>query len=272
MNHSDFLIFDAFSIMFFSLYLIFQLFLFFIYEPAYVSDLGVKEKKKRKIPIYVDTPKSKSEILGNIIEYGLFNKYSFLGYKNSVRGNQRIFAVILASIPIVIFFYWSIRLFTLIGLIRDPSLPLNLKDCLPLFLGFWGFIISYFLLERGHNYKKWEYLAGLYNILISKNTKNDETYNFLKAALVLDLIEMEMWSHNSFYEIFKDVIEQHYLYYRNVWSDGNSKRKFSEIKEDLYKFGLTKEQAIAVALYAQKREISTSQKKADKIWNQNKTS
>lgn len=265
MNDPIILIFDALSFVSFTLYSIIQLIFYFYVEPTFISEQGFKKKRSRKIPVLDDKPNSISEVFGHIIEYGIFNKYSFCGYKNCVRGNLKLLAVIFSSIPIGIFFYWSMRSFMLIGLIKNNLSPLDLKEGLTLLFAYWGFIISYFLLERGHNHKKWEYLANLYNTLISKDPYDDkEIYNYLKAALVLDLIEMEMWSHKSFYEIFRDVIEQYYPLYRDLWFPPNDNRDFFEINKDLYQYGITKAQALKIAGYAQQRMRSLSKVKPAK--------
>lgn len=136
-------------------------------------------------------------------------KNDISGYKNRVSGNRRIIAAVvvtsLTSAPVL-----------LLGLsiVLKYGLGPNLNAfgfVAPLILAFFGTIGGIFLKEKNSLYEKWKYLASLYNeVLKVEPSKNKDSYKkreLLEVALALDLLEMEMWSHDSFWESFRDTME-----------------------------------------------------------------
>ena len=72
-----------------------------------------------------------------------------------------------------------------------------------------GSISFLFMRERTSMHEKWKYLAVVYNDYVNLQPRTSISAvtirgrEILAASLALDLLEMDMWNHNSFSTIFK---------------------------------------------------------------------
>lgn len=142
-------------------------------------------------------------LISEIIERWFFLKRSVFGYWNSNSMNKRFIGSIFISALLTLF-------------ISNYFLKLNDQLCenkLQQLATFAAIFSTLFWNERASYYSKWIYLANLYNEVIKEKpfvlgSETDDTviYSYkdsLTIALALDIVQMEMWSHDS----FKDIIE-----------------------------------------------------------------
>ncbi|MES2801021.1 MAG: hypothetical protein V4654_00890 [Bdellovibrionota bacterium] len=169
-------------------------------------------KSKNSI-IILDTPKNLIEYFIYGIEYVIFCRYSFCGYKNYVRSNLRIFSAISLTAFLGIFinaicivFGQSVSFFKVVAGIQTLDFPLLASAI--------AFCISTFILERSHLHKKWEFLANLQNKILE--TDLGLKREILETTLTLHLIEMEMWSHKSFVDKFNVVMTSAVFTYKQA--------------------------------------------------------
>jgi hypothetical protein len=212
------------------IYLLFQWLLYAIAEKYFCKRL----RKQKKYITLTDAPeKGLTQFISQLIEYPLLNRYSFFGYKNSVRANPRIISSLLLTWFATIIVMLAVDIFSI-------QLPGNM------ILALAGFFLSSFIIERKNIHDKWEYLANLYNNLIQMD------YGFkrdvFECALVLDLIQMEMWSHRSFHEIFEKVLLDSMTEY---YGKDPSYRPY--IKRNFLEFGVNKQKAYTAICLKQKR-------------------
>lgn len=174
----------------------------------------------KRVKIYeVEFPsfnENKLAWLNELIEVVYLGKNSYAGYKNNVKGNLRIFAAlqvttITALIVLIPTFYF----------LKDGISAMDPKDFVTLIITLIGSYCAavggIFLKEKNSLYEKWKYLADLYNeiLKIDPETKVNryEKRNLLKVALAMDILAMEMWSHESYCNLFhsclKDAIRSH---------------------------------------------------------------
>ncbi len=82
-------------------------------------------------------------------------------------------------------------------------------------------------------HQKWRYCSDLYNKIISINPYEQEKYRILSNALAIDLVLLDLWSHRSFKELFRDELETAIKHYKcnsphPSLSDKVNKRQLSE--------------------------------------------
>lgn len=140
------------------------------------------------------------------IEYGVLNRYTIFGYKNSARANMRIFAALFLTLFLVLVFALLNRLCGGSECAPSSTAPAGqvplVNHPVAIFL---GVLISAFIIERKTLYEKWTYLAGLYNSLLKEDPMAPR-YEPMRIALAIDLLDMEMWSHRSFRASFYDAL------------------------------------------------------------------
>lgn len=171
----------------------------------------------RNVKIKRNEIQSLTQLTNRIIEIGLFAKSDFTGYYNNVRANLRIFSSgFTAFIVLAIGFVIYMETMTFIEVDWWPSE--NPQTLIA------GAIVSFFTLwtalfwnEKVSIHKKWEYLANLYNEILKTEpaiSKPEIGYlpyqkrDLLVNALALDILQMEMWSHESYADLFYDSLEE----------------------------------------------------------------
>lgn len=160
------------------------------------------EKNEEVVFIKDEKHRGPFAMFSAIVEYGILNRYSIFGYKNATKNNSKLLASGMMSVFILIAFIIVYRL--LCSSYICPDLPV-----IDFIVAWFGFIISSFIIERKILYDKWQYLAKLYNDVISLNDeKEEDKRDVLNAALAIDLLDMEMWSHRSFSEVFFSQMEE----------------------------------------------------------------
>lgn len=172
--------------------------LIYYFYPKFIEKLSLENKKI----IIIDTPKTKMDKFNFYIEYIVLCRYSFCGYKNYVRSNLRI----LSAISLTTLTCLSIYLVCLLTGTSPSILKLtNGLSTLELsgIVAIVGMCISTFILERSHLHKKWEFLAGLNSKILEVQPSLKR--QIMEINLALHLIEMEMWSHNTFVDLFNSV-------------------------------------------------------------------
>ena len=175
--------------------MVLQSILYFFIEKKYPT---VATRKEETVLVIDEKHLGLPAIFSALVEYGILNRYSFFGYKNSVRSNAKLCASFLTSSLILILF------FVLFALLSGSDIC-PLVSTKEIILGWGGFLVSSFTIERKILYDKWQYLASLYNNIIGKPTNAPER-NALNIALAIDLLDMEMWSHRSFRDFFYDTM------------------------------------------------------------------
>lgn len=76
-------------------------------------------------------------------------------------------------------------------------------------IGFFSSVAGVHWHHRRVYASQWKYCADLYNEIIKivvDNYKNEKIKNRLILALCIDLIDLDMWAHKSFSEMFKNEI------------------------------------------------------------------
>lgn len=204
-------------------YLILEGALFFWFQPMYENYLS--RRQERPLVLRRKNESGLANGISLFIEYAILNRYSFFGYKNSVRVNLRMIGCAFVT-----------ALAASLLLVATPNLPPTG------FAALGTLFASLFIVERTSVYNKWQYLAGLYNKVIEADVGYKR--EVLRVALVLDIIEMEMWSHRSFDDIFEDVLTEATARYLEKYPFKISKAKYA-LDEPL--FGkMTKQLAIEV--------------------------
>lgn len=185
-------------------YFLFHFFALVFLEDAFAGHL----KKNRKQPCLSDTlPVDFNffDLTTQFVEYCILGRYSFCGYKNHVRSNLRIFSALFTTVSVTLFVLCTVKIVPKNSYFNEtvfsnPNAPLAIATM----------FISTFILERTHLHKKWEYLADLYNLILQVDIKEKDKYQIMRTALVLDAIQMEMWSHRSYKKIFESVLLDSY--------------------------------------------------------------
>ncbi|AZZ37215.1 hypothetical protein CIK05_10595 [Bdellovibrio sp. qaytius] len=139
----------------------------------------------------------------NLMEYAILSRYSICGYKNNVRSNLRI----VSAISLTLFMSLCIsaichQLGSPIELVKAGKLSIVDSSIL---IAITGFCVSAFIIERGHLHKKWEMLAEQKIKVLE--TEPSLKRNILEAEFNLNLIEMEMWAHNSYRKDFSSFLK-----------------------------------------------------------------
>lgn len=182
-------IIENIDILLFPIYAWMQLILYVIVEPYHNSEL----RHQNKIALHDECSWEVSALTAQGIEYFILNRYSFFGYKNAVRANLRLFASLGLTFFVISFFSFIFSIF------RIDETNGNTSNLTTLWMACAGLFLSSFILERRNLHEKWQYLASLYNSIIEADLNRKFE---LEYAFAMDLIDMEMWSHRSFREMF----------------------------------------------------------------------
>lgn len=134
---------------------------------------------------------------GFFIEYVILCRYTMFGYKNNANVNARFFS----AFGVAVFFAVALGLCSSLGDLMGAIKPFAYFP-VPRKVGalLLPFIFGVYALERKSLTDKWIYLASLYNEV--QKQKDVIISDRLMTALAVDLVDMEMWSHKSFSEIF----------------------------------------------------------------------
>lgn len=165
-----------------------QAILFLIVEPIYCEYLRAGKKKLYIRDVAEDTLASG---ISQFVEYFILSRYSIFGYKNSPRANLRLLSSAMQTFLVACLVGISLgllRIYNFVG--ADTSNGWNL------YWGLGGFLIASFVIERKNLHEKWSYLAGLRTKVLE--TDIGPKRDVLEMSLTIDLIDMEMWAHNSF--------------------------------------------------------------------------
>lgn len=182
-----------------------------------------------------------------LVEAILLLKVSFFGYWNGVNMNLRFFGVILIS-----------------GIWTLPVLFLHFKFTnyithAVVLTSYAAIFATIFWQERSSYYSKWSYLANLYNEVLKakphlpKNALLKTEYHSyrrsLDVALAMDIVQMEMWSHDSYEQlVVKSLKEAHsYKYERNYKDDTELYNKAIQ---------MTKKEVLADLHFLQKKYLA----------------
>lgn len=131
-------------------------------------------------------------------------KKDYAGYKNNVKGNLRI----ISAFQTTTLSYGPILILAWLFL-GDKFGEISGNVFATIFVSYFGMIGALFVKEKNSLNDKWKYLASVYNDVI-KITPEDHKYNkreILLTALAIDILDMEMWSHRSFRDIFRTQLE-----------------------------------------------------------------
>ncbi len=144
------------------------------------------------------------KLASEFIEKNILFKTDNFGYWNNVNMNLRLVGCFLASLQIAITILIINFLFT-----NGTSL-ININEFLTIF---GAIFVAFFFNDKTSYYQKWSYLANLYNERIKsipeEYCREENTFSYrkmLEISLAIDVIQMEMWSHDSFAEFTRNEL------------------------------------------------------------------
>lgn len=149
------------------------------------------------------------QMANQLIEIGFFAKLDATGYYNNVRANLRIISAGFTAAFVFTFGFW---IYSSLAITLNPSWPTSAESVIATStIGFLTLWTGLFWNEKVSIHKKWEYLASLYNEILRTDFAKKSEYPkraLLENALALDILQLEMWSHESYAEFFRTALEE----------------------------------------------------------------
>lgn len=157
----------------------------------------------------MDSTSDALQIANVVLEVGLFLKLDSTGYYNNVRANLRLVAAwwtaTIVSLTAFNVYSW---LLTLLLVDVQPFSQESVSTAVVGYFALWG---GLFWREKVSIHNKWQYLAQLYNSLLEAEPSKKNRYRkreLLENALALDVLQLEMWSHESYAELFYCALKE----------------------------------------------------------------
>lgn len=151
----------------------------------------------------------------------LFFRYEFCGYRNGTAGALgRLYQAFFVALTSTLLLVFSVAIFKSFfqpdSIIEYALKLLNQRgwNLLTSFCSIFAFVAA---LEISSYYQKWKYLSDLFNSIIKTEAvphwektgeKKYSQREHLNACLAIDILVLEMWSHRSFFPVFKETLEK----------------------------------------------------------------
>lgn len=178
-------------------------------------------------------------LLEKFLDRFVLFRWDWTGYFNKVSANRRMISAAVLSMWLFLLFMGIIFVLAILAVYSSGFLPfsdgngqeenlfkIDLRVIVSFSVFFLGSWTALYWREKSSMYKKWSYLANLYNefiksdISISSNSvilgresePNQDVgsrYNkreAILASMCIDILHMRMWSHRSFRTVFKDTL------------------------------------------------------------------
>lgn len=194
--------------------------------------------------------KSFAKRLSLFVEMWVLGRISFFGYWNNVNMNLRLVGILLISTFSTFPFLYG-KYVLKIGWITWPII----------FTILGGVFTNFFWQERSSYYQKWKYLADLYNDVLKASPQiaipEDSEFDYhsyresLNIALAIDIIQMEMWSHDS----YKDIVAAELKNAMDEKENLSEENFYSDVRK------LTKEDAVTILSTYQKSMFTREEAK-----------
>lgn len=181
-----------------------------------------------------------SKSFSEFIERWILFKRSIFGYWNNASANLILIRCLILSAVITSLLYYAFK---------DNLAAHNKKiqsELLPLLTTYGSIFATLYLPDRTSYHQKWNYLAGLYNDYIK--CEGHWRKQSIKAALSQDIAAMEMWSNNSFHDVFKTSLKAAVTYHNLIL---NGKSKLNDLPNKVELFCLSRNQAIDLLMQYQ---------------------
>lgn len=177
-----------------------------VLEPYYEARI-----KRREDHLTLDTQGTGDfpSRFAHFVDCHVMNRYSFFGYKNNVKSNLRIFSSLMLTSLAVFSVLTAVHFLDFIGI--WPS-SFGSQNTPSFYAGTLFFFAASFGLEKWSHFEKWKYLAERFQSLMEREP--GVRRDVLEAVFVCDLIATNMWSHDSYNQVFeKNIVKSMSMYW-----------------------------------------------------------
>lgn len=166
-----------------------------VIEPWYEARL---KQKHNKLSLATQGSGDLPSRFAHFIECHVMNRYSFFGYKNNVQSNLRVFSALMLTVFSVFAVLTTAHFIEFVGLwpgYVGKELPVSF------WVGTLVYFVGSFALEKWSHVDKWKHLAERFQSMMEREPGMRR--DVLECLFVCDLIATNMWSHDSYQEVFE---------------------------------------------------------------------